>query len=173
MDELDHETIAAAARGDRQGFGRFYRHYAPAVWRLCLRTLNGDESLAAQVTQDVFVRAHAAMRSFNGRSAVSTWLYRIAWNRCMSVLAGRRRHWARVVQIQDAAGPDEAARIEARSSVRRILEMLDPEDRFLLTAREVEGVPFEDLAAVTGLAPGALRTRVSRIKQQIRQGGIA
>jgi RNA polymerase sigma-70 factor (ECF subfamily) len=170
MEELDEDTVRAAARGDRQGFRTFYAHYAPAVWRLALRTVGGDEHLAGQVTQDVFVRAHGSLRRFSFRSAVSTWLYRIAWNRCMSALSERRRWWSKVVPLDDLPGADAAAGFEERDLIRTILGGLNAQDRFLLTAREIDGVPFEELAEITGIASGALRTRLSRIKDGIRKG---
>ncbi len=169
MEELEDAMVQAAARGDRQAFRRFYEFYAPTVWRVSLRTLGGDEALARQVTQDVFVRAHGSLKRFNRRSSLSTWLYRIAWNRCMSAAASRRRWWSRMRPLGDAAAASEEPRFEARDAARRILGSLSPQDRFLLVAREMEGVPFEELAATTGIGAGALRTRVSRIKQGIRE----
>jgi RNA polymerase sigma factor (sigma-70 family) len=172
MIELDADTIRAAAAGERRGFRLFYDHYAPGIWRVAVRTLGGDSALAAQVTQDVFVRAHANLNKFKYQSAVSTWLYRIAWNRCMSLAARKRSWWLRVVEPVDIAGPDESGRAENRDLARRILAALEPDERFLLVAREVDGMPFEELAKMTGTASGALRTRLSRIKQRIREGGI-
>ena len=75
-----------------------------------------------------------------------------------------------MLPLRDMAGPDEGSRIEARDAAQRILSALEPQERFLLIAREVEGMSFEELAESTGIAAGALRTRLSRLKQRIRQG---
>ena len=59
--------------------------------------------------------------------------------------------------------------LEVQQQIEAILESLSKEDRFLLTAREVDGFSYEDLASVTGESEGSLRTRLSRLKSNIRK----
>ena len=173
MEELDTDTVHAAAKGEQKAFRQFYDHYAPFVWRVVYRAADGDRDCAAQVTQDVFVRAHRALAKFDSRSTVSTWLYRIAYNSAMTTVGRQRERWKReTAEAGETADPvSTAGQAEARDMVRRILAGLTPDERFLLTAREVDGMSYEELEAVTGVSSGALRTRLSRIKESIREGG--
>ncbi|MBD3241094.1 MAG: sigma-70 family RNA polymerase sigma factor [Chitinivibrionales bacterium] len=172
MQEVAVDTLREASKGDDSAFRRLYEHYAPVVWRQVVRMAQGDEELAAQITQDVFVRVHAGLRRFDGRSAFSTWLFRIAYNRAMTVLTRRQRQRRRTVPLHDEIpGREDTGRLEAREIVQRLLAPLSPDERFLLVAREVDGVPFEELATITGRKPGALRTQLSRLKRALREGG--
>jgi RNA polymerase sigma factor (sigma-70 family) len=171
MEELDQNTVKAAAQGDERAFRAFYEYYAPFLWRAAYQTSAGDAVRAAQVVQDTFVRAHQALPRFDFRSALSTWLFRIAYNRSMSMFqrdqAWRRKAAALAEEMRNT--PAGADQLEARDLVAKVLETLEPQERFLLTAREVDGIPFEELAVMTGINAGALRTRLTRIKQSIRE----
>src|SRR5216683_2280430 len=92
LDQLSVEELVAQARalagsqeGDRLANELFRRHYSQvACW--CLRS-TGDRELAADLAQEIFVRAHQHLKSFQGQSKFSTWLYSIARNQCMSAKA--------------------------------------------------------------------------------------
>jgi len=170
VDELDSVTIELASRGDARAFRRLYDHYAPFVWRLAYRMCQGDQQVAAQITQDVFVRTHRGLRSFDSRSRLSTWLYRVTYNQGMSVLSHRSK-WRRraVPMLEEPPAPTGGDRAEARDLVNHLLRSLTPDERFLLVAREVDGVPFEELARITGRSAGSLRTQVSRMKNALRE----
>lgn len=173
MEEIAVDILREASRGDAAAFRRLYDHYAPIVWRQAVRMSQGDEGLAAQITQDVFVRVHASLRTFDYRSAFSTWLFRIAYNRAMTLLARRQREQRRTAPLSDMhPARGDMGRLEAKEIVQRLLARLSPDERFLLVAREVDGVPFEELARITGRKPGALRTQLSRMKNALREEGV-
>lgn len=170
MEELDQTTIERAKRGDGKAFRRVYDHYGPFVWRVVFRTVNGDTESASQVMQDTFIKAHRSLKSYKHQSSLSTWLYRIAYNAAMSHLKSRAIHNRRSAPLTEAMpARDVRDRTESRDMVERVLAGLDVQDRFLLITREVQGVPFEELAQILKETPGALRTRVHRIKESIRK----
>jgi RNA polymerase sigma-70 factor (ECF subfamily) len=170
MTELDESILRAATKGSNTAFKQLYDYYAPFVWRLAYKTVAGDESLARQVAQDVFVRVHGSLRRFDFRSGFSTWLYRIAYNQALTLLKRRHIEWQRTVGLSDelrASGGEGA--LDARDTVRQVLAGLSPDERFLLVAREVDGVPFEELAEIAGKTSGALRTQLTRLKESLRK----
>jgi hypothetical protein len=80
-------ALAGSQEGDRLANELFRRHYSQvACW--CLRT-TGDRELAADLAQEIFVRAHQHLKSFQGQSKFSTWLYSIARNQCMNAVKAR------------------------------------------------------------------------------------
>lgn len=170
MTELDRETVEAAGRGDNKAFRAFYDHYAPFIWRIGYQSAGGDQHKAAQIVQDTFVRASASLKKFRFGSAVSTWLYRIAWNRAMSLLA-RDQTWRKnlAALASEPTGGHESDSFAITDQVDKLLGALAPQDRYLLVAREVDGVSFEELAVITGQSSGALRTRMTRLKQSLRE----
>jgi RNA polymerase sigma-70 factor (ECF subfamily) len=172
MQEIDELTIKAASRGDSGAFRRVYDHYAPFVWKVVLRTVNGDEEGARHVMQNTFIRVHASLKGFRFESAFSTWLYRIAFSDAIRWSRGnsrRNRRTAAFDEQQLSTGHTAAAAMEDRDMTRRILRNLEPRDRFLLVGREVEGLSFEELGRIMSSSSGALRTRLHRIKERIRR----
>jgi RNA polymerase sigma-70 factor (ECF subfamily) len=170
MKEIDEITIRAAAKNRPGAFRRLYEHYSPFVWNVIYRTAEGDEEAAKEIMQDTFVKLHGSLGSFRYDAAFSTWLYRIAWNASMSYLAKKRRERKRFMPLDpetpEGGRPDG---LEQREMVGRVLKGLSAEERFLLVAREVRGISFEELAAITGGTAGALRTRLHRIRSAVRK----
>jgi RNA polymerase sigma-70 factor (ECF subfamily) len=170
MEEIDELTIRAAARDRKGAFRRIYEHYGPFVWNVVYRTVDGDVEAAKEIMQDTFVKLHRSLGSYRHDAAFSTWLYRIAWNASMSHIAKRRRERERLVPLDPGTpGSGGSDGIEQREAVSRVLNSLSPQERFLLVAREVQGLSFRELARVTGRTEGALRTQLHRIRGTVRK----
>jgi len=171
VNEIDDITLERAARGDKAAFNRLYAHYSPFVWRLCWRSSNGDRGCAGELAQNTFVKAHRYLRGFEKGSALSTWLYKIAYSCINEHFAKAARHNSRYAAFDEeymGATPPHTP-YEEEQFVAEILKPLSETERFLLTAREVDGLSYEELALITGDAAGALRTRLSRLKSDIRK----
>jgi|GEM_PF-643949 len=168
MQELDDITIKSAARGNKKSFRAVYDYYSPFVWKLAYRTLKGDREAGEQVVQDIFIKVYNHLKGFKFSASFSTWLYRIAYNELLSFLNKRKKISARDVAYDDSIGGDEKNTYDNKELVAMVLNRLTPKERFLLVAREVNDIPFEDLATVTGDNSGALRTQVHRIKESIK-----
>jgi RNA polymerase sigma-70 factor (ECF subfamily) len=170
MVECDRVTIEQAARGEEKAFRKLYDHYAPFVWRIIYRTSGSDPEIAQEIVQDTFVRIHHSLKSFNAASSLGTWIYRIAFNTAQS-------YWAKLLRYRETTKPlalnepdphFPADMYDTREVVTMVLDGLTAEDRFLLVAKEVDGLTFEEIAAVSGKSPESLRTRMSRMKEKIR-----
>jgi RNA polymerase sigma-70 factor (ECF subfamily) len=171
VDEIDDITLMKAKRGDKPAFGRLYAHYSQFVWRLCFRSSNGDGASAEEIMQNTFVKVHRYLGSFSGNSAFSTWLYKVAYhciNEHFSKAAKYNSHLAPLDE-DSVAGAGTSERYENRELVSIILKPLNETERFLLTAKEVDGLSYEEMAEITGIKEGALRTRVTRLKADIRK----
>lgn len=171
MKELDDFTIKSASNGDKIAFKKLYDHYSPFVWKVVFRTVNGDLDAAQSVMQDVFIKAHRSLKSFRYNAAFSTWLYRIAYNTAMTHLLQRKKAWQNRVEFNESLeGSNRQENYETHDFVEKILSVLKPDERFLLVAREIDNISFEELAGITEKSSGALRTQIHRIKETIRQG---
>lgn len=167
MEDLDFKILKQASKGDKKAFKLVYDHYGPFTWRLLLR-MTGNEELARELLQETFVRVHFALHKFKGESAFSTWVYKIAHN---TVLMNYRkiRLDKKHDQYEDLiAGSYKADGYINRQIVSRILSELTLEERFLLITREVDGMTFEEISQICGVAAGTLRTRLHRLKEDIR-----
>jgi RNA polymerase sigma-70 factor, ECF subfamily len=169
MEEIDELTIKQAARKDARAFKRLYDHYAGFVWKVIFRTVNGDGDAAREIVQDTFVRVNASLKLFSFKAALSTWIYRIAFNAANTYLVKNRKLSGFAADDVDSL-PDKskAHAYEDEEMATVLLSALSPEERFLITSREVEGIPFDELARITGRSSESLRTQVSRLKEKLR-----
>jgi len=170
MVDCDRVTIERAAGGDEKAFRKLYDHYAPFVWRIVYRTSGSDHEIAQEIVQETFVRIHRSLKSFNAASSLGTWIYRIAFNASQSFWTKRMRYKEKTISLADDE-PDprsSADAYEISEMVKKTLDELTVEDRFLLVAKEADELTFEEIAAISGKSPESLRTRMSRMKEKIR-----
>lgn len=157
---------------DSLDFETLYRERRNMIFQLALRLLQ-DEEAAVDATQEAFAKAFKAQGKFRGESSPATWLYRIAYNVCLSKLGGARAETA----PEDFESPDdartrpepEAERAETALLVKKALERLGEEDRRLLCLMMEKDMPYEDLAYVVDCPVEALRMRVSRARSRLRE----
>jgi len=129
----------------------------------------GDQNVATEIVQDTFIRVYKSLHLFSFNSGLSTWIYRIAFNTSQSYLSKQYKNNNYVLLDESITGSHELDKgLETKDFVNAILKTLSPDDRFLLTSREIEGIPFEELAEITGKSSESLRTRLSRLKEQLR-----
>jgi RNA polymerase sigma-70 factor (ECF subfamily) len=172
----EQQIIQAVLAGDSGQFEALVHAYEKTVYNLALRML-GDPQDALDASQETFFRAYRALASFRGDSKFSVWLYRLASNVCLDML--RKRSQAQVVSLSDEEGdelpiPDtslspEAAleKKELRRMVHQGLEQLDPVFRQALVLREINGLSYDEIATVTGLEPGTVKSRIFRARKKL------
>ncbi|HSR41421.1 MAG TPA: sigma-70 family RNA polymerase sigma factor, partial [Longimicrobiales bacterium] len=147
----DDALVRAAGSGDRDALGELYVRHRGMVYELCLRMV-GDPDAAEDLTQEGFLRVERYGSTFDGRSSVRTWLYRLIRNRCIDFLDARRREGDRMEvwkarterHVEPDVGPDEGAR------VRRALEELKPEYREVLVLSRYAGMRYREIAEACG-----------------------
>ena len=132
----------------------------------------GDRDTAIDATQDAFRKAFSARGAFLGRAAASTWLYRIAYNTCISKLEARRPHAPLEEDRPDPAASRPDASAERRETVRSVqgaLARLGEEDRRLLCLQMEEELGYAELAEVLDCSVEAARQRVSRARRRLKE----
>lgn len=180
----ESEYIKRCQEGDQEAFGQLVTMYENKILNYCYRML-GDRTDAEDATQDVFVKLYRFIGSFTGQSAFSTWLYKIASNVCLDFLRKNKRHTVDTVSLhqQNAEGeefllniedkgrtPYESAQMnEAQRALFAALSQLNEEQRKVVVLRDVEGLSYEEIAAVTGLAAGTVKSRINRARQALKK----
>jgi RNA polymerase sigma-70 factor (ECF subfamily) len=146
VDQEDAALVEAFKRGEESAFTALVIKYRETVYRIARRMVQNHED-GADVTQEVFIRAHRALPRFDGRSHLRTWLYRITVNLCLDYQERRRRQaWVDLEEVTAEApvetGP--AARAEAgatRQAVARAVAALPPRQRAMVTLRLYQDCP--------------------------------
>lgn len=182
-DEL--RFVERLRRRDERAFNELVRTHWPRVYGLVYRML-GRADEAEDVTQDVFVQAFKAIDQFRGDARLSTWLFRIAVNGCknrtkylsrredgredLEAMAERvPLREAKGVTSSDVARPDEAYDgHETERVVREGLARVEPDFREVVVLRDVEGLSYDEIGQITGLAEGTVKSRLHRGRAQLR-----
>jgi RNA polymerase sigma-70 factor (ECF subfamily) len=176
------ELLARARRGDADAFAALVEPLQRRAFNLALRML-GDPDEAADVAQDALVRAYTRLGDFRGEASFATWLHRIVHNTALDALRWRARHPVEFLDPSPAAGDDpprevaaagegpEAAAVRAdeRRAILRALAALSPEFRAAVILRDVQGLDYDEVAAVTGVSLGTVKSRLHRARARLRQ----
>lgn len=168
----DAEYVKRVLAGDVDAFAQLVDRYYDRCARFAVRML-GNRDDAEDALQTTFLRAYRALDRYQERDKFSAWLYRILVNQCRS-LAARRTHRERVfVRDEETllSATDEHRTAWTRESeewVQRVLSELDPLLREAFLLKHVEELSYEEMAALTGASVSALKMRVKRACDRLR-----
>lgn len=163
MDELTRLALAAA-EGDRTALTVFVRKSQADVWRLCAYLTDRDR--ADDLTQETFLRALTALRSYRGESSARTWLLSIARHTVLDSFrrsSRQRRLTDRLKQRRQPIDDDHAGRTELELLVDGLSE--DRRTAFVLT--QVLGLGYAEAAEVCDCPVGTIRSRVARAREDL------
>lgn len=179
-DALDHELVQRVQQGEAAAFDLLVRRYQHRIVALVTRYV-GDWAEAQDVAQDAFIRAYRAIGGFRGDAQFYTWLHRIAINTAKNHLvamkrrppttdieAGDAEYFDGALQMRDTDTPErELLRHEVEQSVMRTVNALPKELRLAITLREVEGLPYDEIARRLDCPIGTVRSRIFRAREAI------
>jgi RNA polymerase sigma-70 factor (ECF subfamily) len=176
---IDESALVAAAQGgDREAFNRLVLHYQSLAYNVAYRVV-GDGAAAADATQAAFFSAYRALPRFRGGS-FKAWLMRIVTNKCYDQLRAKRRHpTASLDADPDLEGEewvvDETERPEAyvvRQELGRViqqgLETLPRAQRTVVVLADIQGMSYDEIAAVTRVSLGTVKSRLNRGRRKLR-----
>ena len=166
--EVSPEIIASCRTGDRDALRVLFDTYKDRVYSLSLYFFHGDESLAADVTQQVFLKVITNVDRFKGDAAFSTWLYRLAVNACQD--AARRRKSGAIVADRarlegfaaSSSQEDDYTRAQNARCVRDAVSALPPKLRMAVLLRYFDELSYEEMAQVLHCSMGTVASRLSR-----------
>lgn len=151
-----------------QQFSTTYEANQAMVFRLCRGYFNGDEALASDAAQEVFIKVWQHLASFRQESSITTWIYRIAVNTCLSYLKKpARRKEVQTEQLPEVKADEYDTITEERlKKMYHCISLLDEPSRIIILM-VLEGVGYPDIAEVVGITEDNLRVRIHRIKKQL------
>jgi RNA polymerase sigma-70 factor (ECF subfamily) len=181
-DDSDGALIERAQQGDLDAFNLLVDRYQRSVYNVALRYLRTPE-LAEDVTQDAFLRAYRALGTFRNDHGhgFRAWLLRIASNRALDTLRARQRQGsesldARMDEDDSSWEPEDVTEtplaFAERGALSRALEdslgKLPPDQRMAIILADVQGYSYEEVAEITGVAVGTVKSRIHRGRSRLR-----
>jgi len=174
---LDDPTLVERAReGDLAAFETLVARYQRRIYQLALR-MTADRAAAEDITQDVFLTAWRQLPAIREGAAFGGWLYKIATNRCLTVLA-RRRPTEELDEHLPARNPAPNPETDPQRATERAavlaaltgaLQRLTPEQRAVWLLREAHDKSYEEIAQVVDATPQAVRGRLARARGQLAE----
>lgn len=185
----ENVLVSRAKAGDREAFTALMELYQTRVYNLTLR-MTGSPEDAADLSQETFLNAWKGLSAFQGNASFSTWLYRLANNACIDFLRRekRQKNLGNVVSLDDSEvdfsnlipdrAPSPQSLLEGRElkeSIRKGMMQLSAEHRQVLVLREIVGLSYTEIAQITAVSEGTVKSRIARarlaLRDLLRSGG--
>ena len=172
----ERQLIDLAVKGDHAAFTTLVEQNQDRLFASMIQVTGSPEE-AEEVVQEAFIRAFLKLQTFQGNSQFFTWIYRIAFN---AALGRRRRNRAKVsldvlresggteLVIEQDSVDEPLLQKERVEVVRNALEGLSEDHRSILVLREMEGFSYEEIAEITQISIGTVRSRLSRARAQLK-----
>jgi RNA polymerase sigma-70 factor (ECF subfamily) len=182
-EQLDVRCIGRFLAGDEPAYEELVVRYQRRIFNLALRYLRGEEE-AREATQEIFIKVYRSLPKFRGDARFSTWLYQVAVNHCKNRLKYlQRRHYYNSESMDDpvesedgetkrqyADQPDPRELTQSRETqelVRRAIDQLPDEHREAIVLRDLQGLSYEEIAAITGQVVGTVKSRIHRGRAEL------
>ncbi len=168
----DETLVRRYLDGDVAAFEDLMRAHEDRVFAICLRMLR-DREAALDATQETFVAVFRKADRFAGRSAFSTWLYRVAVNTCYDILRRQRRRPTTTlpdhVEPPDPTTEDQLRSADLRPEIEAALAALPTEFRSAVVLADLEDLPLQEVGEILGVPVGTVKSRVFRGRRLLAQ----
>ncbi len=180
MEPTDAELIAAVLKGDVARFEPLVQKYSPRIFATARRYAR-RESEVEDIAQEVWLKAYRKLRSYRGEAPVEHWLMRLALHTCFDFLRSHQRNRETTfTELSDeesdwldrfgAAPADEGTdSAAARALVGRLLEMLSPPARLIITLLEIEERSVREISRLTGWSVPLVKVRAFRARAEMKK----
>ena len=175
MSQDESVLIEQARAGNQEAFAALVQQHGAMVYNLALRSLNNTQE-AEDIAQESFVRAWKALPSFRADAQFSTWLYRIATNLCYNRLPRLKSEFDLLDSEAEGDIWDQRQAVEGsflsremRQALFRAVDELPESYRLLITLRHIQGLSYQEIADVTGMPLGTVKTGIFRARRRLRE----
>ena len=141
------------------------------MYALCLRMVS-DHRKAEELTQDIFVRAWEAMSTFRFQSAFGTWLHRLGTNVVLGHLRSEKRREGKVSTTEDLEAFETGVRQampETKMDLERAIASLPDGAKEVLVLHDIEGYRYREIAEMTEIAEGTVKSQLNRARRLVRE----
>ena len=181
----ERKLVRRAKRGDQQAFRTLMERYRRKVFSIAYGMVRDPEA-ALDISQEVFIKVHRYLGSFQGSSSFYTWLYRISVNLSIDYLRKSSRHdavdyddmllrrepddsEAMVIPTMLDVNPHRAMdRKELGQQIGKAFEKLGEKHRAVLLLREIEGLSYEEIARVLKIHKGTVMSRLHHARKNLQ-----
>ena len=180
MDE-DTELFLALKKGDELAFSKLFQKYYPKIVNLIYRFMFNEKKDVEDLAQEIFCRAYFGARTFSPHAKFSTWLYKIAVNRCVS-------HYHKIKRRRESYQDDDQEtqnfenhpssincpethiiQKEIHQEIQAALDKLPPDQKMAFILLESAGLSYQEIARISGTSEKAVERRIYHARQKLKE----
>ena len=160
--------------GDPSTFDPIVQTYQDRIYNLCYYLL-GNPQDAEDAAQEVFIKAFRNLKDFRPEASLYTWLYRIGVNTCLDHKRKSRPDALKDESLAEGLASNEPSPEQSYQSkeigqaINSALNQLSKNSRAVIVLKEIEGLPYEDIAEVLNTSVGTVKSRISRAREELRR----
>jgi RNA polymerase sigma-70 factor, ECF subfamily len=169
----DESLLEEFLAGRESAFTDLVGRHEDRIFSMALR-MTGDRADALDATQDTFILAFRQAHRFRGESAFGTWLYRIGINACRDLLRKKRRQPTPEEEVPEGnrtsiGTTSVEEQVATRLEVKEALAALSHDYREAVAMHDLGGIPYEEIAQLTGVSVGTVKSRISRGRRRLAE----
>jgi len=148
-------------------FNNIYNEYHPKVYRLCLGYMSGNQPLADDIAQEVFIKLWEKQNSIKDKRAITSWIYRVSFNTCMMSIRNNKKYSSD--EIEDTSYQPEKEQ-DSSESLKQLYQIIDKlkSDEKNMALLLLEGVDTENIAEVLGITKINARVKIHRLRSKLK-----
>lgn len=150
-------------------FKKIFEANSKKIYHLCYG-YTGDEDSANDLMQETFLKVWQNLDKFRNQAMISTWIYRIAVNTCLTYLRSEKRQAKDELtpELEETTGEVISEKNEQVAQLYKCISKLEETERIIITM-VLDEVPYPEIAEISGISEGNLRVKVFRIKQKLTE----
>jgi len=174
------EFIKALKRGEEWAFRKLYREYAPKIGAFA-RTYFGTDDID-DVIQEVMMRVYKGIKKFKGNSSLSTWIYKITMNVCNTLYEKNKKKNEKIFSVQNDEEENDIEIVDTEKNVQKqvqqellyerimeIIEQLPEKERLLIKLRDIDGLPYSEIAEILEIPEGTVKSRLHSAREKLKK----
>ena len=173
--DSDELLMIHIRQGKKAAFEELYNRYSKRLLYYFYRMLNGDQDKAQDFLQDLFLKIIEKPELFNEGKKFSTWIYSVAYNQCKNEyrrlkVRGQLNWGDELVDTIPETNPGPEEKLDSKiflSALERELSKIEPEQRLVFLLRFQENLPLKEIAEVTGIKEGTVKSRLFYITRKL------
>lgn len=181
----ENKLIKKAQKGDASAFEKIIAEYQNVVYSIAYRYAENSED-AADMSQEIFIKMFRNINTFQFKSKLSTWIYRVATNTCID-LVKKTKNDRNTYSIDDgyensdgetkyseiaddSSRPDVALEEgEVRDVINMAISRLNEDYRLVIILRDIQGLSYDEISEIVGCSVGTVKSRISRGRKNLRE----
>jgi RNA polymerase sigma-70 factor (ECF subfamily) len=168
------ETLSRCKNGDQEAWNMLINAYSKAIYSIALNFF-ADKDIAADVTQDIFLKIYHNLEKFKEEKNFTAWLFTISRNYCIDYWRKNKKYFLNIQELDEKVSAhtptpeDNSVRESEIMELRKKIAQLEPELRVILILRDIQDLSYQEIASKFSIPEGTVKSRINRARLKLAQ----